>query len=992
MPLPPLLLQPYENLARSIAERLAVSRHGLDPFTPWQLEVIVASSGVARAIREQLASRVPNGVAALRLHTIESFAQRVLNERDEYPRVATPAERRLAMRAAARAVDHPMMETRGTPAMLERSYRDVRDGGQSVAATAARAKSDSLRNRDRLRAIIRAWEEYERLIAKLGAIDPADLLAGAARAIRSGAVLPPQIVAGFYDMTGAQFAVVDALQAVEKVAAIDVPVDPARPAAYAFATPLVQRFAGAPLTPREVSLEIRRQPWAIDEHRTREDEARATAFAIAARLRDGANPSSIGVVARSLEPYDLALLDRFAREYGFSFSTRPSIPLIAHRIGRGLVTLLSLRERDFPRAEVLELARSGLRTQIRISPDKADYETRRAHIAGGRSAALDHRAATSFAIKDYVALVAELEALTERIDASSLGALVEQFRIEHANDLAAVQSLDEIARMFARAQRWNRPLDTRGVIDAIEQVTLDAEPVEADLPTIWLGDVMRLRGRTFAELFVIRMQDDLIPQRRTEDPLLPDSDRRLLGIREIGNGREEEALLFELMRGASTTHFSYASSDGFGKPLRPSQSLKAFAIEEMPERKTEILKSFSRFAGSVRFIPSEARDLRKHREDLAQQPGTTSSTASGTGDPSLRSGCVLRPLQLFSRAGTRSTFDGYVDTPILQERTRAALQSISPTQLEDFGECPQKFLLKHLLGVTDIDNPDREVQINHREKGIVDHHVLERFYRSLPESEIRDAAGELPRLTTVLRERLEQIIDEEFDKLEEQIPAFNRAMRAMERRATKRVLRAFVAADLADLTERNLMPAHFEYKFGQKHKRRAPDHPEPFIIETNGVPIRVEGTVDRIDFGNGRYRIVDYKSGKALRHEGLGPKIDRGVRLQLPLYAMAVASFFEVPPAAVSGTIKPIARTETSLDKFAFELGDAEARLRQTLEIFVQAISSGAFPAFPNESDKDFNSCKYCPVNHSCRTKHDADERRAALEASDPRTMLETRT
>ena len=597
MPGSPLFLQTYEDLARSIAERLATSREGADPLAPWQLEVIVASSGVARAVQEELAIRAPKGIAALRLHTIESFAQRILNDRGEYPRVATPAERRLAMRAAARTVDHPMMETRGTAAMLERSYRDVRDAGQTVTAIAARSKSDALRNRDRLRAIIKAWEEYERLIVKLGAIDPADLLAAAAKALRSGAAVSPQIVAGFYDMTGAQFAVIDALQAVEKIEAIHVPVDPRRPAAYAFATPFLQRFAGAPLTPRDESIEIRKLSWSIDEHRTREDEARATTAAIAARLAAGVEPSSIGVAARSLEPYDVALLDRFARAQGFAFSTRPSIPLIAHRFGRGLVTLLSLRERDFPRGEVLELVRSGLRTQTRINPDKADYETRRVHIAGGRSATLEHRATNSPVIKDYVALVAELEKLTERIDASALSRIVEQFRIEHASDLAAVQALDEIARMFSRAERWKRPLDTRFVIDAIEQVTLDAPPV-TDVPTVWLGDVMRLRGRTFAELFAIRMQDDVLPQRRTEDPLLPDSDRRTLGIREIGNGRDEETLLFELMRGRTATHFSYASSDGFGKPLRPSASLKAFAISEVPGAKTEILKRFSRFAAT----------------------------------------------------------------------------------------------------------------------------------------------------------------------------------------------------------------------------------------------------------------------------------------------------------------------------------------------------------------------------------------------------------
>ncbi|HEX6178349.1 MAG TPA: PD-(D/E)XK nuclease family protein, partial [Thermoanaerobaculia bacterium] len=192
--------------------------------------------------------------------------------------------------------------------------------------------------------------------------------------------------------------------------------------------------------------------------------------------------------------------------------------------------------------------------------------------------------------------------------------------------------------------------------------------------------------------------------------------------------------------------------------------------------------------------------------------------------------------------------------------------------------------------------------------------------------------------------------------------------------------------------DRDLLPAHFEYRFGRKHRTKEPDHPEPFIVDAGGVPIRVEGTIDRIDRGSGdRFRIVDYKSGKALRHADLGGKIDRGVRLQLPLYAMAVASFFEAAANRVAGAIKPLVRGEVSPEKFAFELGDAEAGLRETLRIFVSAIHRGDFPAFPNESENDFQSCKYCPVSHSCRTKHDADERRSALEWSEPRAMLEGR-
>ena len=114
-------------------------------------------------------------------------------------------------------------------------------------------------------------------------------------------------------------------------------------------------------------------------------------------------------------------------------------------------------------------------------------------------------------------------------------------------------------------------------------------------------------------------------------------------------------------------------------------------------------------------------------------------------------------------------------------------------------------------------------------------------------------------------------------------------------------------------------------------------------------------------------------------------KIDRGVRLQLALYAMAAAEFFD--NTNVSGTIKPIVIGETKPDKFAFVLEDKRATLLETLELFIRAILSGTFPAFPNETD-DFNSCKYCPVNHSCRTKHDLDERYAIQQQRDPRTLL----
>jgi len=931
---PPVLIAPYKEIAARVAERLLAGRSD-DPLAPWAEDVIVPSRGMAEAVAAEVLAREPHGVAGLQIRFLDDLARAMLNDAGQWPRVASETERRLAMRMAVRVTNHPMMDGRGVAAMLERSYRDVRDSGLTLAQISTRG----LRNPQRTQAIVRAFTEYERLIAAADAIDPAELLA------RASGNVKPQIIAGFYDMTGAQLAFVKRLMAF--VSYVFVPTDMAF--AQAFLASVGGEDAGglkpaAPQGRRACGAAGFSPP--VTEHGSRDDELRAVCAEIASLIAAG--ETSIGITARSLDPYDIHLINRFAAEYGFRTTNAGETPLAAHRIGRGVITLLRLRDRGFPRGEVLELLRDGLHTRTRINVDRADYETRRARVAGGTAEELAPLSNRREAIDDYIALVAELEELTASIDFERLGSL---FRIETELDLLAAEKLDGIAAVFARL----RSKDAASFIDAIEHDVIPS--VARDLggqgandvprspahpgpsltlgmtPVVWLGDVMRFRGRSFAHLFVIRMQDDLFPQRRTEDPLFPDSDRRLLGIREIGDGRAEEELLLQLVHdSAERVRFSFASSDGFGKVLRPSRYVRGGLVERRASA----------------------------RRGAREEPGGLKPAA-----PQGR-----RQLQLLAKAGTRSVFDGYITVAIPP-------RALSPTQLEDFGECPQKFLFKHILGVEDIEHPERELQINHRDKGTIDHRILERFYRSTSAAELSAP------LSDEMASRLEAIIDEQFDAHEQLVPPFNRTVRAIERRATKRILREFVTNDLAELAASELLPRHFEYRFGAKHRELA-NHPEPFVVLAGGAEVRVEGTIDRIDTGGTRLRIVDYKSGKALRHKDLPEKIDRGVRLQLALYAMAASEFFGVDAANVSGTIKPLVTGDKA--KFAFELQEKREGLLETLRIFVTSIAQGVFPAFP--MDDDYNSCKYCPVNHSCRTRHDQEERYAIQQQRDPRTLL----
>ena len=389
------------------------------------------------------------------------------------------------------------------------------------------------------------------------------------------------------------------------------------------------------------------------------------------------------------------------------------------------------------------------------------------------------------------------------------------------------------------------------------------------------------------------------------------------------DGRDEERLLFQLvLDGADAVHCSFAGSDGFGKVLRRSTFLRGLTVV------------------SCQLSRSDNR-----------QPTTVNHQ---------------RQIQLLAKSGTQSVFDGYLfaggDDAIVRAKLAAALETVSPTHLEDFGECPQKFLLKHVLHAREVEDPEHELQMNARDKGKVDHRILERFYRGV----MSDGAE----LEPALAARVDALVDETYDELARIIPPFNPTMREIERAATRRILRDFLTRDIADLNAAGLRPKEFEYKCD---------------VTIDGV--HVEGWIDRVDAGAGRFRVIDYKGGKATRHKDLGKKIDRGVRLQLPLYAIAVAQRFGA--GDVSGAIKPLVFPEVKADKFAFELREKEAAVRATLALFVSAIAEGRFPAFPADTDKDFNACKYCPVSHSCRTRHDLTEKYAVVHGyGDARTLL----
>jgi hypothetical protein len=192
----------------------------------------------------------------------------------------------------------------------------------------------------------------------------------------------------------------------------------------------------------------------------------------------------------------------------------------------------------------------------------------------------------------------------------------------------------------------------------------------------------------------------------------------------------------------------------------------------------------------------------------------------------------------------------------------------------------------------------------------------------------------------------------------------------------RRELKAFHDAD-------GLAPLAAELAFGM-------DGYEPVELTLpDGSTIGFRGRADRVDDdGDGGLVVTDYKTGRGYGYDALQEDpVDRGRRLQLPLYGLAARQRF--------GTERPVlARYQMVSERAGYQTFDVDvsdgvlARLHEVTQVIATGISSGAFLARPGDADwrGGWTNCTYCQFDRLClegRDVHWDGKKRAtaALEA-----------
>lgn len=297
-----------------------------------------------------------------------------------------------------------------------------------------------------------------------------------------------------------------------------------------------------------------------------------------------------------------------------------------------------------------------------------------------------------------------------------------------------------------------------------------------------------------------------------------------------------------------------------------------------------------------------------------------------------------------ARASAKLTrFDGLVGSDASGAAGLGAV--MSPTSLEVYATCPMRYFLRQVLRVAATDKPEEILRLRPMDKGTLVHGILERYVLTL-------LAGE-PRSL----DRLLAIAHDAFAEFEARGLTGKALYWRYERALLLRELRRFYDEDV-------LTPVAAELVFGM-------DGAEPVVVALDdGRELRFRGSADRVDTDprTGELVVTDYKTGGSREYDELRKfaavdPVDRGRRLQLPLYALATRS------------AEPVrARYWFTSEKGRFEsigyvVDEAVlARLRDVLRVMADDIAAGVFPARPGDVDRQtYKNCAWCDYDRLCQ-------------------------
>ena len=774
---------------------------------------------------------------------------------------------------------------------------------------------------------------------------------------------------------------------------------------------------------------------------------------IAARVRhalaEGCPPHEIAIVPLADDYVDAGALARLTAK-GLPLARGATSSLRAHESACLAMRLLRLALGGAPRADLIDalanprfdlegLARrhDGRLTHSQLA--RLDRETRRSGVLGGKDAllrAFDEAFAprteeaqegaprsTPAAAQECTAGRRVLEGFFAELAALETAVSDARKHTQIANAVLAALSTwvsdahEELWRAIASfAQRdalgLGRP-DPERTVEAIEACLAEAQIActEVDREGVRIVPLSRTTGLGFRRVFVAGISRDRFPpseralelRREEQESIRSLRSARLeeLGLEHDHDTLDSEASIAEqeladlLANCSESVDFSWTRANVQGQARSPAPVLRRIAHDNDGKLEFDTLPA----ATAERLADRIERGLDLDDDEVAvfaaaaRGPDGLLAAAErlGLGDELAPACDWLAARESFAAAAAAALrFDALELGP-----SRLLGERLSVSALERLARCPQEFYASRVLRAEALEDEPRRDRPAHILVGLIVHDLFEQVVRRMLEMGLFDRG--LDERICRARESLIELFDARCRALlteqERQLPLLGNVELARWRESLLRVLEA----DLRELDALSRRPVDIERRIVTKLA----------LGESQAIELLLEARIDRIDAdSDGTPLIRDYKTGSlGLDAQSLGKEALAGTRLQLPLYAMALAKQdgLETMPSAELRGVAPrhlVAMTSASSSGLSGEsdANDTPPRraledevwrnggLDETLGIVAGLLRDGNYP--PRKS----KACDWCRYRTSCARNHPPSVQRGRITALDDFARLSTKS
>jgi len=713
----------------------------------------------------------------------------------------------------------------------------------------------------------------------------------------------PVFAYGFEDLTGAEWALIEALSARTDVT-VSLPYEPSRPAfeslertaadlaslagdrieelaprAEEWTRPglaYLERalFADGPAPRPRLSGELR----FLEGAGTR-GTLELVAEEVLALLRDGVAAEEIALVFPNLDRVREPVETVFTT-FGIPCSVEGRARLPQTPFGRALLSLLRFAWTNGGRRDLYTFLRSPcsgltrghvdylegrLRGRAVHTPERVEEETLKLR---GKPIPRLAEARSEPSLEAVRNLAAAMLKLAYGLESPPVG---EQSRL----DLAAYEAVERAAKELEAWEDMGEPLTREEVLAALERASVRSGSA-LEPGRVHVLDLMRARTRSYAIVFALGLEQGGLPRRPRTSPFLDDEARKELdGRRRTArlsrpdHTARERYLFYTLCTRARDRLYLVREAAGDeGSPLEAGpfwdEVRSLFPADEVERWTTR--RRLSALTWPVDRSPTERERLRATAALVPADPDGAAALADANG--------WGRRLDRARSAFTRPT---ELQHPAVVNEL-AARESFNVTELESFATCSSIWFIERAVSPRTIDNePDARL------RGSIAHSALHKFFSGLPKR-----LG----MESVEPDRVEEAVTYMGECLDEALETgVWIELTDVERRGLDETLRH----DLEHFLRREaelalpLVPRRFEVLFGSE--RAAPELQRG--LELDGFSLA--GKIDRIDLDpfSARGIVQDYKSG---RTAWSAAKIRSELKLQIPLYMLVLRDLVGVEP------------------------------------------------------------------------------------------------